>query len=410
MIDSSKMTKLSSMMFHSATSGELSLNDAIAQLKADANIRTTKDILMKFSKTAPEDESKLQAIVCQAILSTSSSLSKDSVRRKVSIWIKDNGAISKAAAIQLAFAFSLSYEQADELLKYTCSEGFHWRDPEDIVFGYALINHLSYQDACSLHSRMSDLGLLSPCNTPLDESNVLLTNQIQSQAMRLNCEKDLQLFLQAEQKSLGVLHNTAYSFFSKYMDILQNPAVDTLYTAGLFTESEKEGGKGSESWNALCDPDSYSIRDILSIYFHNTCIPRDTRSKKEDQKNGLVLSAIQRNIRCYWPDEITLSKMKSRTIDVNRKVLILLFVAVDGYEDLEYEDFEDEYTEEEQFEDMFGRLNQMLNSCGFAPLDTRSPFDWMILFCMCSGQKDFIDSRIEKFLNGVFDVQSKEEN
>ena len=94
--------------------------------------------------------------------------------------------------------------------------------------------------------------------------------------------------------------------------------------------------------------------------------------------------------------------MKNRLTDVSRKVLILLFVAVDGYEDTEYDDFEEEMSNEEQFEDMYQRLNNMLNSCGFAPLDSRIPFDWMILFCICSGKKDFIDARIERFLKEVF--------
>jgi len=124
--------------------------------------------------------------------------------------------------------------------------------------------------------------------------------------------------------------------------------------------------------------------------------------KEKDPKNALVLSAMQKNIRAYWPDESTLSKMKNRLTDVSRKVLILLFVAVDGYEDTEYDDFEEEMSNEEQFEDMYQRLNNMLNSCGFAPLDSRIPFDWMILFCICSGKKDFIDARIERFLKEVF--------
>ena len=141
----------------------------------------------------------------------------------------------------------------------------------------------------------------------------------------------------------------------------------------------------------------------MTIYLHNSYIPRETRPRKETaDKNTLILSAMQKNIRSYWPDEITLSKMKSRLVDISRKVLILLFVAVDGYEETEYDDFADDMTDEEQFEDMYERLNHMLNSCGFAPLDSRMPFDWMILFCICSGKKDFIDARIERFLKEVF--------
>ena len=403
MKDVSNMTSISQYMYRAATSRKLSLKGALSQLRNDAHIRTTKDILMKFSGLASGEEDKLQSFVCQALAATSSDLSKESLQRKVRVWINGNGAISKAAAIQLAFAFKLTYEQADEFLKFTCSEGFHWRDPEDIVFGYALLNALSYGDACSLKTRMRELGLLDVSDPQSGGNGVLLTNQIQSKAQSLSNEDELRFFLQTERHNLGSFHNTAYSIFSKYMDILQNPTVDPLFGEGLSSESGHKNGQGSDSWNTLCNLEAYSIRDILTTYLHNSYIPREVRSQKEkDPQNALLLSAMQKNIRAYWPDESTLSKMKNRLTDVSRKVLILLFVAVDGYEDAEYDEFEEEMSDEEQFEDMYQRLNNMLNSCGFAPIDSRIPFDWMILFCICSGKKDFIDARIERFLKEVF--------
>ena len=393
MNDISNMTTLSRYMYRAATSRKLSLKGAIAQLQNDAYIRSTRDILMKFSGLAPHEEDKLQGYICDALSETSAELSRDSLRRKVSIWIKDNGAISKSAAIQLAFAFKLSFDEADELLKYTCSEGFHLRDPEDIVWAYALLNRLSFGEACTLQTNMRELGLLDTSDVSPADSGLLLTNQLSGQAMQLTCEDDLIQFLRAEHNNLGSLHNTAYYNFTKYMDILQNPEVDPLYTQA----------SSGDDWSTLCQSDTYSVREILTEYLHNTHIPRETRSsKKTDPKSELILSAMQKNIRSHWPDEITLSKMKSRLADVSRKVLILLFVAVDGYENTEYDEFEEELSPEEQFEDTYQRLNHMLSSCGFAPLDSRIPFDWMIMFCICSGNKDFVDARIERFLKEVF--------
>lgn len=407
MKDVSSMTAVSRYMYRAATSRKLSLKGAIAQLRDDAHLRSTKDILLKFSGLAPEEEGKLQSVVCQALAETTPDMNRDSISRKVRIWINSNGDVGKASAIQLAFAFHLSLEAADELLKLTTSEGFHWRDPEDIVFGYALIHGLSYAEAIALHAKVKGLGLMRP--SPTDAmGSVLLTHQIRRQAMDLANEEELIRFLTEEQSNLGQLHNTAYSIFIKYMDILQSPAVDPLLAYGMDSESSHDKGAGSDAWNTLCEPDDYSVRDILTVYLHDAHIPRETRaSKGASPKDALILSAMQRNIRSYWPDEVTLSKMKSRSMDVTRKVLILLFVAVDGYEVTEYDEFEEELSEERQFEDMYERLNQMLNSCGFAPLDTRVPFDWMILFCMCSGSKDFLDARMERFLKEVFsDVQA----
>ena len=49
MNDTANMTMLSQYMYRAATSRRLSLKGAIAQLKDHAHIRTTKDILMRYS-------------------------------------------------------------------------------------------------------------------------------------------------------------------------------------------------------------------------------------------------------------------------------------------------------------------------------------------------------------------------
>ena len=105
MKNSADMTTLSRYMYRTATSKKLSLQNAVKLLQSTAYVRTTKDILMKFSRLDPAKESELQAYVLDALLKTSDAIGRDSLRRKVSIWIKEGGAIGKDAAIQLAFAF-----------------------------------------------------------------------------------------------------------------------------------------------------------------------------------------------------------------------------------------------------------------------------------------------------------------
>lgn len=44
----------------------------------------------------------------------------------------------------------------------------------------------------------------------------------------------------------------------------------------------------------------------------------------------------------------------------------------------------------------------MLSSNGFQQLDPRSPFDWMILFCIAVGDLWESDDRLQKILTSIF--------
>ena len=76
-----------------------------------------------------------------------------------------------------------------------------------------------------------------------------------------------------------------------------------------------------------------TIRDILREYFYenNVLYAKEMvrESKKKNSRLGenekRIFTAIEKNISDSWPDEAALSKMKSRKLDVTRKVLILLF-------------------------------------------------------------------------------------
>jgi len=180
---------------------------------------------------------------------------------------------------------------------------------------------------------------------------------------------------------LGALHNTAYSLFVDFMDLL------------AAAEVQDDGSRGRE----------LSVRRILDIYLHKDFVPRAQHKTKDNpDPQKLILSALQRSIRQNWPDEMTLSRMMHRDTDVTRKVLILLFLATDGGDSDYADDIIGEQLPEDVFQDMYERMNSMLTDCGFAPLDSRVPFDWMILYCMCADESIFIDGRIQQFLTRVF--------
>ena len=147
-----------------------------------------------------------------------------------------------------------------------------------------------------------------------------------------------------------------------------------------------------------------TTREVLETYLYRNYIPFTKHSKKSDNTNAekLVFSALQRNIRQNWPDEETLSRMQHRKTDVTRKVLMLLFLATNGGNSSYGDDSFNILSPEEEFEDTYIRLETMLIDCGFSKLDPRMPFDWMILFCMCTNDTLLIDERIQQFLEEIF--------
>lgn len=381
---------LTQLMYRMATSQTLGLRQAMAHLREDAYVRPIRETLAKYANKSPDDVKALQAHLVKALMEQSpAGTSRESVERKVRMWMKDGAqSISKSGAIQVSFALGLSVEEANGFLQRVCGEGFHRRDPEEIVFLYALKEGLSYPEALALLEKMKGLGLLSreeQAKCGKREEEELHTNIIQKDLEALESDAALEDFLREYQGRLGSFHNTAYEVFRDYMDLLTGAEIDD----GLEAESHM------------------SVREVTDVYLHEKLVPRIQRaSKKDAEAETLVLSALQRDIRQNWPDEVALSRMMNRKVDVTRKALILLFLATDGGSGEEEEGLE----EEETFADAYSRMNGMLVNCGFAPLDARCAFDWMVLYCMCVDAEDtlLIDGRIHRFLEEVFQPQSHE--
>lgn len=376
-----QMTKITQFMYDMATSETLELHEAAELLRQNAHTRTIRDTLSTYTKIPIENKTKLQSFLTEKLSACNPNIAPDSIRRKVNNWLKeDTFSISKESAIQLGFALQLNLEETDQLLMKLCEERFHWRNPEEIIYIYALSNNLNYLEATALHNYFAQKGLFisDPC-----ESTTVYTDQVRNRIASLSNDTELEEFLISAQNELGKFHNTAYNLFIEFLELLKNPVMD---------------------WEMPNTIDSLSTRDILETYMYRNYIPFTKRPRKTENTNTekLVFSALQRNIRQNWPDEETLSKMQHRKTDVTRKVLMLLFLATDGgYSSYSEEEF-DPLSPEEEFEGMYNRLESMLVDCGFSKLDPRVPFDWMILFCMCTNDSLLIDERIQDFLKEIF--------
>ncbi len=364
------------LMYDIATSQSLTLAQAVEQLKRDAHLRTIGETLARYAHIPADNTGAVLDFFLERLLSNSPSGTKrDTIRRKIQMWLNgDIQSISKQGAIQLSFALGLSPEDAGQFLHRTCGEGFHWRDPEELVFLFALREKMTYPEALALRDDLAEKKLLSPKNK--DDSS--LTGLVRQNAEHIASASELEEYLRQSQEQLGSLHNTAFSLFREYLNILCAPEINDL----LYPDKK------------------ISVREVTAAYLHEALIPRFKKAVKGTAETQ-VLSALQRDIQQNWPDEVALSRMLHRKTDVTRKTLVLLFLATDGAVPCDGPDG-DLLEEDEDFESRYARLNATLCDCGFAPLDSRSPFDWMIIYCMCIEEAMFIDSQIEAFLSAIF--------
>lgn len=365
------------LMYDMATSPSLTLSQAVEQLKQDAHLRTIAETLSQYAGVPADGSKSLQALLLEKLLiHIPPDAKRDTISRKVRMWLGgDVQSISKQGAIQLCFALALSYEDANRFLHRACGDGFHWRDPEELVFLYALRENLTYPQALALLDRMAEKNLLASNHGDSET----FTEFVRKGAEHITNEEELEDFLRQFQGQLGSFHNTAYALFREYLGLLCAPEVNDL----------------------LAPDKKLSVREVTATYLHEALISRYKKFSKETAETPL-LSALQRDIQQNWPDEITLSRILHRKTDVSRKALILLFLATDGA--ARSDDFDDELPddEDEDFESRYARLNTMLYDCGFSPLDSRSPFDWMVIYCMCIEEAMFIDTEIESFLSAIF--------
>ena len=349
-------TEFTRLMYDMATSQSLTLAAAEDQLKRDAHIRTIGETLARYAHIPVNNTGAVLDFFLERLLVHSPSGAKrDTIRRKIQMWLNgDIQSISKQGAIQLSFALSLSPEEASQFLYRTCGEGFHWRNPEELVFLFALREKMTYPEALLLRDDLAGKQLLSPGNK--NESS--LTGLVRQDAERISSAGELEDYLRQSQEQLGSFHNTAYSLFREYLNILCVPEI-----------------------NDLLDPEKkFSVREVTAVYLHEAILSRFKNALKgTPEAETPVLSALQRDIQQNWPDEISVSRMLHRKTDVTRKALVLLFLATDGAVPLN-EPEDDPLEEDEDFESRCTRLNATLCDCGFAPLDSRSPFDWMIIF------------------------------
>lgn len=383
-----EMTEISGKFYKEATSGLLSVQEAVDFLEKEAKIRTLREKLEKFSYGK-----ELRTTLVNGLVQNHPDLSKDSIERRVRGWLNNqkNESVRKKDAIEICFLLELSVEDADALVALISEERLHWRSPSEIAYIFALKQGMTYLEAQKLDQRIEKILSEGTELKTIEENQ--FTPIVQSKIEALDTEKELLQYLKRETLRFGKYHNNAYQLFMDMIAILEHPELSEEEERAEVFQREK-----------------LTIRDILKEYLYAgnvlyakeavRAVKKDLKEQSLSKEEQFMFTVIQEKVSSSWPDETTLSKMKSRKADVTRKVLILLFLATDS--GLEAEEGEDEPSREEVFADLYQRLNDMLLQCGFSALDPRSPFDWLILYCICAEDIFDVEIRMKEVFKEMF--------
>lgn len=412
------MTSLSKEMLEYALHMD-SVQHAAEVLLTHPHVRTMGEIFTDFSSAADVKKQMVDGLVHWCPENN-----RDALDRKVRNWLGGKTQnIAKEDAFIVSRIFGLSLERANEFLKMTAGEGIHWRDPEDIVWSYAIVQDLAPEQTRHLLDQAEELCRLPAESVP---ASIVYTADVfeKLQPVLYGSQEDLLSFLKDHKTSLGSLHNTAYQLFIQFMELLirgyQDSDIAALFREMTAKEKKQKAAdrqtptdkvkslEDLEGDTDLFRPEAMDTSEILQTYLYRNLIPVKERGKASAEN---AFSAIQQSIRQNWPDEATLSKMKGRKKDVTRKTLILLFLATDGSGSsfTQEEEEEEPLTQEDRFLDIYTRMNLMLTACGFQKLDPRNPFDWMILYCISTGDLWDSDQRLPAMLRAMFPEAAKEE-
>lgn len=299
---------------------------------------------------------------------------RERVARKVRNWMHDrNLPKNREEIFRICFALELDEKGAEALLGITAESGIHYRNPRELVYTYCLRTKRDYPEAVSLMQKLHmevthDKAEPLSRKCPEDELFTEITGYIRSRFKNIRSEDELKEFLKIHKRKFGQQHRTAYRKFRKMLNYLLHPA------------SEED---------LLPDEQDYSIRRVVDQYLRMG-VPYGKKLGK--------YTPIQREIKHHWPSAKTIYEMCSGKLDVDRKTLLLLYLATEGEVDLGI-------AEMRNLSEHQRRMDLMLAECGMPALSIHCPFDYLILLALENGgEDDFIGYRMERMIRKLFDT------
>ena len=305
------------------------------------------------------------------------------ISRKVRNWLHDrNQPGNREELFKICFALKLTEKEAGMLLGATAENGIHYRNPRELIYAFCLRMEEDYSYARKLADRL--LGEEVPLLGTLayqqalrrqqgKENPEIKTASMRDEFKRLKSQEELLDFLREKRESFGIHHNTAYRKFMVMLEYLAKPGNDNPYVP-----EERE----------------YSVETVVEEYLRMN-IPYGRKLGR--------YSRLQKEIKKHWPTPRTINEMKNRKLDVDRKTLLLLYIATEGMVlergDSKWEDYVKEH---------YRRINLMLTECGMSLLNLHSPFDYMVIQSIrAEGVEENMGLRMELMLCRLFQKNDK---
>ena len=395
--------------------------------------RTFKDTITQFYieyENKKQEKGEVKRFL-SARLSDMIKISYDNMSRNVRNWMNGINIPQREQLFQMCFALELDESRASQLLASISDTGIHYRNPEELVYAFGLRQKMSYGETVQLKNEIMEKYYQNKKDALSSEKNreaKVYTRQIQRKFLdEVHTVEDLKQFFEENSGVFGKIHEAAYDEFMRMLKLLQNPETDfEAYWMQYLKEntgySEEERQKEVERIKQ--DLKKKSVEEIIEEYLR-MYVPKNTSRKKtgEGKRNYTYL---QRVIKKNWPSESIISKMKTKEMDVSRKVLLLLFLLTEEFEvsdlinreqeDDIFSDLDegDEYLSDlgemedanDRMERRIVQLNLFLEAYGMNQLDPGSAFDCFVLYALKAsydGDEDNMGERFKSVLKLLFE-------
>lgn len=331
-----KLTEISARQLEYITQDNLSAREAVEFLRSGMQMRSFRDVLRQVYGT-----DQVERQLTNALCSMNENAQPDSIRRKVSNWLKGKALPTEREEVfRICFALEMNLEQSERMLMLLTDWGIHYRNLQEVVYAFCLRFGHSYWEASQLMQQIRSGGT---ANGGASE-----TRLIAQDFLSVCEEEDLLSFIARHRNEMGTFHNTAYGYFCKMLALL----------TGETLEGERV----------------YSMEYVADEYLRLN-VPKEKKTAR--------YSNVQKLIKRNWPSPRSVKAMKSRAEDVDRKALLLLYLVTEGNWGDEYDELDETYIQpREALVEHCRRMNDMLMKCGMRRIDPRSAFDYLLLYCL----------------------------
>lgn len=262
--------------------------------------------------------------------------------RTIKEWIKGTppGVTNRINLYDVCYALEMNIkETAEFFIKYYLNIPFNYKNPEDAIFFYCILNKKEYRVVNKFLKEAEDF---------VEHEESLETVEI---FKNIKSIKDDEKFIQyIRDNCISKKHQ-----YERARAIIRN----LLDEVKEITEANN---------------DSDLIRKIFNIDYQALKKEKLILNKKMPSKFVNSLPTDQ---------DINLILEGKKTYDIIRKTLVILKFVSMYYVDPFYAITEDELKKqiEEYFDDFEDELNMLLVDCGFPPIYYRNPFDAIMLYC-----------------------------